>query len=75
MAGITITPVTSEFAAAHPDIRQPRFVAVGRAEDPGRVAARVAASGGVGFPCVVKPLMPHWFFNSSKPFSQSARSR
>ena len=25
--------------------------------------------------CVVKPLKPHWFFNSSNPFSQSARSR
>ena len=24
---------------------------------------------------VVKPPQPHWFFNSSKPFSQSARSR
>ena len=25
--------------------------------------------------CVVKPDNPHWFFNSSNPFSQSARSR
>ena len=25
--------------------------------------------------CVVNPLIPYWFFNSSKPFSQSARAR
>src|SRR5690242_1482766 len=25
--------------------------------------------------CVVNPPQPHWFFNSSNPFSQSARPR
>jgi integrase len=29
----------------------------------------------VGVRCVVKPPQPHWFFNSSNVFSQSARSR
>ena len=47
----------AEAAARAPEIRQPRFVAVDRSLDPARAAARVAAPGGPGFPCVVKPLM------------------
>jgi biotin carboxylase len=44
-------------AAADPAIRQPPFFAVACGTDPGEVADRVTAPGGVGFPCVVKPLM------------------
>jgi biotin carboxylase len=44
-------------AARDPDLRAPRFFAVEMDADPGAVAARVAAPGGVGFPCVVKPLL------------------
>jgi biotin carboxylase len=44
-------------AAADPTIRQPPFFAVACGTDPGEVADRVTAPGGVGFPCVVKPLM------------------
>jgi biotin carboxylase len=44
-------------AAVDPPVLQPRFVAVPRRLDPDRVAALVGAPGGVGFPCVVKPLM------------------
>jgi len=44
-------------AAADPAFRQPRFFAVACGTDPGEVADRVTAPGGVGFPCVVKPLM------------------
>ena len=44
-------------AATDADLRQPRFLAAGRRDDPSLVAARVATEGGVGFPCVVKPLM------------------
>ena len=44
-------------AAADPALRQPRFLAVACGTDPGAVADRVTAPGGVGFPCVVKPLM------------------
>ena len=40
-----------------PELRQPPFIVVARTEDPGRVADLVRAPGGVGFPCVVKPLM------------------
>jgi biotin carboxylase len=44
-------------AAVSPPVVQPRFVAVPRSLEPARVAALVGAPGGVGFPCVVKPLM------------------
>jgi biotin carboxylase len=44
-------------APGAPELRQPRFAARARDEAPARVAAAVAAPGGVGFPCVVKPLM------------------
>ena len=44
-------------AAADPALRQPRFFAVACGTDPDQVADRVTAPGGVGFPCVVKPLM------------------
>jgi biotin carboxylase len=40
-----------------PDLRQPRFVAVARIADPREIAAMVREPGGIGFPCVVKPLM------------------
>jgi biotin carboxylase len=40
-----------------PDLRQPRFALVERTADPRRVVELVLAEGGVGFPCVVKPLM------------------
>jgi biotin carboxylase len=43
--------------ADQPELRQPRFVAVERTADPRRVAELVLAESGVGFPCVVKPLM------------------
>ncbi len=39
------------------DLRQPLFVAVARTADPREVAEMVRRPGGVGFPCVVKPLM------------------
>jgi biotin carboxylase len=39
------------------DVRQPRFFAVACGTNPAEIADRVAAAGGVGFPCVVKPLM------------------
>jgi len=39
------------------EIPQPRFVAIACGTAPDAVAARVAGPGGVGFPCVVKPLM------------------
>jgi biotin carboxylase len=35
----------------------PRFAVASMDDDPAAVAARVAAPGGVGFPCVVKPLL------------------
>ena len=35
----------------------PRFISVERGADPRPVADAIAAPGGVGFPCVVKPLM------------------
>jgi biotin carboxylase len=38
-------------------IPQPRFVSVACGTAPDEVAARVAGPGGIGFPCVVKPLM------------------
>jgi len=44
-------------AAGDPTLRQPRFFAVACGTDTGEVADRVTATGGVGFPCVVKPLM------------------
>jgi biotin carboxylase len=44
-------------AAGDAGLRQPRFFAVSSGTDPARTAERVAAPGGVGFPCVVKPLM------------------
>jgi biotin carboxylase len=44
-------------AAAEPILRQPRFVAIACGTPPDEVAARVTGSDGVGFPCVVKPLM------------------
>ena len=43
-------------ACSEPDLRQPRFLAVARDANPDEVAARLLAPGGVGFPCVVKPL-------------------
>ena len=42
---------------ARPELRQPRFIAVARDADPRAIADRLSAPGGVGFPCVVKPLM------------------
>jgi biotin carboxylase len=39
------------------DLRQPAFTVVARGADPREIADRVSAPGGVGFPCVVKPLM------------------
>jgi biotin carboxylase len=39
------------------ELRQPRFIAVACGTVPAEVAARVTGPGGVGFPCVVKPLM------------------
>jgi len=47
----------AQLAAAAAAVRQPRFFAVACGTDPGEVADRVSAPGGVGFPCVVKPLM------------------
>ena len=44
-------------AAADPAVVQPKFFAVACGADPAEVADRVTAPGGVGFPCVVKPLM------------------
>ncbi len=44
-------------AATDPAIRQPRFAAFACGTDPDAVADRVSAPDGVGFPCVVKPLM------------------
>jgi biotin carboxylase len=44
-------------AAADPAIRQPRFAVFACGGHPDMVADRVAAPDGVGFPCVVKPLM------------------
>jgi len=44
-------------AAPDPAVRQPRFDVFACGGDPDAVAARVAAPGGVGFPCVVKPLV------------------
>jgi biotin carboxylase len=35
----------------------PRFISVARDADPDAVAPQIEAPGGVGFPCVVKPLM------------------
>jgi biotin carboxylase len=43
-------------AASDPALRQPRFFTVPLGGDANAVAARVASSG-VGFPCVIKPLM------------------
>ena len=40
-----------------PALRQPRFIAVACGTDPTDVARRVTEPDGVGFPCVVKPLM------------------
>ena len=39
------------------DFRQPRFMALPRALPPDQAAAAIDARGGVGFPCVLKPLM------------------
>ncbi len=44
-------------ASADADVSQPRFITTERGADPGRVADAIAARGGIGFPCVVKPLM------------------
>src|SRR5262249_52630705 len=44
-------------AAADAAVRQPGCGVVGRGSDPAAVADGVAAPGGVGFPCVVKPVM------------------
>jgi biotin carboxylase len=44
-------------AGAGRDFRVPRFMVLPRALDPEDAAAAVAGPGGVGFPCVVKPLM------------------
>jgi len=44
-------------ASTDPDVVQPRFTNVARDAEPGRIAGTIAAPGGVGFPCVVKPLM------------------
>jgi biotin carboxylase len=44
-------------AADRRALRQPAFLVVARAADPAQVADLVRAPGGVGFPCVVKPLM------------------
>jgi biotin carboxylase len=44
-------------AADRGALRQPAFLVVARAADPAQVADLVRAPGGVGFPCVVKPLM------------------
>ena len=43
-------------AASDAAVRQPRFFNVARGTAPETVADRVRAPGGVGFPCVVKPL-------------------
>jgi biotin carboxylase len=40
-----------------PELRQPRFVAVAGDADPREIAEQLRAPDGVGFPCVVKPLM------------------
>jgi biotin carboxylase len=40
-----------------PTLRQPRFIVVACGTDPADVARRVTGPGGVGFPCIVKPLM------------------
>ncbi len=41
-----------------------------------KISATMPASGRQRFrSCVVKPPRPHWFFSSSKVFSQSPRSR
>jgi biotin carboxylase len=44
-------------AASDPAIRQPRFAVFACGTAPDIVADRVGAPDGVGFPCVVKPLM------------------
>jgi len=46
-----------QMCARDPAVPIPRFVAVSMDDDPAAVAARVAAPGGVDFPCVVKPLL------------------
>jgi biotin carboxylase len=38
-------------------VSQPRFRAVPLDADPARLAVEIAAPGGIGFPCVVKPLL------------------
>jgi len=43
-------------ASAHA-FAQPRFIAVPSGTDANEVADRVTAPGGVGFPCVIKPVM------------------
>jgi biotin carboxylase len=43
--------------SARPELRQPRFFAVTSDADPGEIAERLRAPDGIGFPCVVKPLM------------------
>src|SRR5262245_3342560 len=49
--------LASAGAGAGPDLRIPRFQVAAMDADPGAVAVRVAAPDGVGFPCVVKPLL------------------
>jgi biotin carboxylase len=44
-------------AAVDAAVRQPRFMAVGCGTPTDEVVRRVTASDGVGFPCVVKPLV------------------
>jgi len=44
-------------AASDPAVKQPRFFAAPSGADADALAARVTAPGGVGFPCVIKPLM------------------
>jgi len=43
-------------ATVDASVRQPRFMAVALGTPTEEVARRVTAAGGVGFPCVVKPL-------------------
>jgi biotin carboxylase len=46
-----------QLCASSPGVRTPRFVSVPLHADPAAVAADLAAPGGVGFPCVLKPLL------------------
>ena len=55
-AGNKLLMRTRLASASDPAVRQPRYFGVACGTAPEVVAERVRAPGGVGFPCVVKPL-------------------